>query len=114
MSLSYVEDHFDTLIELKRLNIERRNYVLISCGANLIFAFCELFLNIIKNSNPENLNDKTTIRLIKKYYLPIGQMISPRNSIKIKKDLLLKDRNFQNLALNQCLSGYIFFKKNKH
>ena len=109
---SYVEDHLETLLELRKLNIERRNYVLLSCGANLIYAFCELFLNIIKHSNPGNLNDKATIRLIRKYYILIGQMISPRNSVKMKKQLLLKHRDFQNLALTQAVGGFMFFKNN--
>ena len=110
---SYIEDHLVTLLELKKLNIERRNYILLSCGANLIYAFCELFLNIIKHSKPENLNDKATIRLIKKFYVPIGQIISPRNSTKTKKEILLRDRNLQNLALNQALGGFLYFKNNK-
>ena len=104
---------FDSLIELRKLNVERRNFILISCGANLIHAFSELFLNIIKHSNPKNLTDKTTIRLIKKYFTPIGQIISPQNSVKIKKNLLLKDRNLQNLALFQALGGYESFRKSK-
>ena len=108
---SFVEDHLETLLELKKLNAERRNYILLSCGANLIYPFSELFLNIIKHSKPENLSDKATIRLIKKLYLPIGQIISPRNSIKTKKEILLKDRNLQNLALNQALGGFLHFKK---
>lgn len=107
----FVENHFDTLIELRKLNVERRNFILISCGNNLVYAFSELFLNLIKHSDPKNLNDKATIRLIKKYYTPIGQIISPQNSIKIKKSLLLKDRNLQNLALYQALGGYEHYKK---
>ena len=107
----YVENHFDTLIELRKLNVERRNFILLSCGVNLIYAFSELFLNLIKHSNPKNLDDQLTIRLIKKYFTPIGQIISPQNSIKTKKNLLVKDRNLQNLALVQALGGYEYYKK---
>ena len=113
-SSSYVFKNFDTLIAMRHMNSQRRNFVILSAGNDLINAFCELFWNILKFSTPDDLQDNSTFRLIKKKSEKLGIFISSQNSNKMKRRLLVEDRALQNLALYQCLGGFEFYIENNN
>ena len=107
--MSFVSLNLSVLLEMRKLNTEKRNFLLLSCKSGVILAFCELYFNLLKISTPKNLEDGATLSLIKRNFRKLGILISPSNSIKLKRKILIEDRNLQNLALFQCLGGYIYY-----
>ena len=113
MEISYTEDNITVLEKMKRLKFEKRNYILLTCGSNLIFAFSELLSNLVKYSNKNNLKQRSVIRLIQDNYEDLGYLINNRISLKIKRQKLSNNANLQRLALNVALEGYLYYKNNK-
>ena len=112
--MSFVASNVKVLMEMRKMNTEKRNFLILSCANGVILAFCELFYNLLKISTPQNLTDGATLSLIKKNYRQLGILISPSNSIKLKRKILIEDRALQNLALYQCLGGYHYHNNNNN
>ena len=109
---SYVEANSHVLKELRTLTPQKRQYILSKSGPDLIFAFAEIFLNLIHNSNKNNLKDTKTVNLIKKNFNDIGTLIHPLSSIRKKRAILINNLALQKLALSVGFSGYEFYKEN--
>ena len=111
LSPSYTEENLSVLKKMKYLTFEKRNYILLTCGSNLIYAFSELLSNLVKNSNKDNLKDNRIIRLIKNNYEDLGYLIDNKVALKVKRQKLSDNKNLQRLALNVSLNGYLYFKE---
>ena len=110
-SVSYVEENLAVLQKLKHFSFQKRDFLILTGGKELILAFCELLNNLVKNSNKKNLVDKKTIKNISDNFYDLGQLINVRSSLQIKKHILINNKILQKLAISVALDGYLFYKR---
>lgn len=111
-NFSYVEASFHILKELKNISIQKRHFIISTAGPKLILAFSEIFYNLIKNSKQNNLFDPKAVKILNKNFLDIGILINFYTSLKLKREIILKNKDLQKLSLNLGLEGYQFYKNN--
>ena len=105
----FMSNNYKVLEKLSHSNKKEKHMVFQKSGETLILAICEIFFNLIHFSNKENLNDKQTIRSIKKNEMDIGVLISPNTSIKRKRQIILENINLQKILFKTGLKGYEYF-----
>ena len=110
---SYVKENIAVLQKIRYLPMQKRDFLILTSGKNLTLALSELLTNLVKNSNKSNLQDKKTIKLIGENFHDLGEVMNPRTSIKVKKNILINNKTLQKLALNIALDGFLYFISKK-
>lgn len=109
--VSYVEENLPVLLKLKYFEFQKRDFIILTGGKELILAFCELLTNLVKHSNKSNLNDKTVVKNISICFNDLAQIMNVRTSLKTKRHILINNKILQKLAIGVALDGYQHYKK---